>query len=267
MTAYALLGYTRSGIGVDATVRSRYIYFGVVLTVPALAAGLEVLGRALSRRRVLVAVVAWLTTAAVVVGVGVAQAERWTVSRLSLISDNQHRIVAAGRLVASGAPLLRTQPMPDRNPDVTVAALGVPSVQAALPDVRPGRRAELYVAAHLQVDLSAVARSFTPPHNLRWHRFEEPNQTSADSSVPAVCETRTTPAGGVIEVAPIGAPTEFRLIVSGREVRTQLASRGVRSPMVRWAAQPGAPVYVASTAAGATLRVIVPAGAVTLCAN
>lgn len=263
VAAYALLGYSRSGIGSDATLRSRYVYFGIVLMLPALAAGLAIIGRALVRRRKITSVIAWSTAAAVVAGVGVGQADRWAADRRKFAAVNRDRIVAASHLVESGLPILRTQPMPERNPDVTAAALKRASANAALPQVTPGASAVLVVTGRLMVDVGGVARPFGTPAGVRWRGFERGSLTR--TSAPRACETRTSSSGGVLEVPPTTAPFQLRLRIAGTEVRTQLGAGGRRSPAVRWPISPGMPFYVASTARAVTLRIVLPPGAATVC--
>jgi hypothetical protein len=265
VVAYALLGYSRSGIGVDAAVRSRYVYFGVVLTIPALAAGLAVLGRRLRARPMHVSLAVWLLSMALVVGVGLAQADWWTSNRLSLTSHTRSRLAAAAELVGSGAPLLRTQPMPERNPDVDVASLEKPSVRAALPDVDPGALARLYVAANLQVDVGP-AHSLAPATAVRWLGFGRPQAQDSGALSGSSCETRSSGARHpVVEVPLAGRGVELRMSVSGDEVGTQLVAAGHASAVVRWPVHRGTPTYVSSTATASTLRIQVPTGPVTIC--
>lgn len=267
VVAYALLGFSRSGFGLDATLRSRYVYFGLVFTLPALAAGLEILSRALARRPARVAATAWLTLGVVVLSVGAAQASRRAATQHGVVKENRARLIAAADLVASGSTLLRTQAMPARNPDVDVPTLQRQSVREAIPDVDPGRRAELYVAANLQVDVGTVRHPFPAPADVRWRGFEPPNPKTADDPVQPGCETRATPGGGVVEARAADEDMAFRLTVAGTGIGTQLVSGDYVTPVVQWTTQAGVPVHVASTARGTTLRIQVPAGAVTFCAG
>ena len=264
VVAYLLLGYSRSGLGIDAAVRSRYMYFGVLLSLPALSCALGLAARALHERPQRIAGVVWIMTAVVVVGVGAAQEARWTRERRGLVGDNQHQVAAAGALVASGAPLLRSMPMPEHNPDVNAGALARGSVQRALPNVRPGRLPKLDAAAHLQVDVGSAARSFAPPTTVLWRGFEQ-QKRSSDQLIAGTCSTRRAGAHGVLEIPLSGAAMEVEVTVSGTGVTTRLESKDLRSHAVRWQTQTGVPVNVASTAGDATLRIGVPAGDVTVC--
>jgi hypothetical protein len=259
---YLLLGYSRSGIGTDATMRYRYVYFGVLLTVPALVAGVEALGRSMARRRGRAASVAWVAVAIAALCVGSVQSVGWAATRKALISDSPERIVAAAQVVRSGSPLLGTQPMPERNPDVTAVALARPSVRAALPDVKPSLRSELEVKAHLLVGVGTVGHSFVAPAAVRWRDFDEGGQPAALGSG---CRTRTARAGGAIEVPPTGAPVELSVTVAGTDLGTRLVSGGQRSRVVHWVTRRGESFHVASSAWDATLRILVPAGDVTVC--
>lgn len=268
VAAYFLFGFTRAGIGPGATLASRYVYFGIVLTAPALAAGVQVLANRLVIRPPRVLIVAWVVVTAVVVSVGTTTVVE--MSRASRANDARNRpsIVAAEQLVASGQRLLRTLPSPLRNPDITVDALKSPSVRAALPDVSPDRRARLDVALNLQVDVSGQGHGLAPATGLRFRHFATPSAGSRDRTTAATgCVVRSALGEAVIEVPPAAGGSELVVTVSGKTLDTGLVQGSVRSAVTRWTARPGQPLVVSTTAQDATLEVLVPPGRVTVCSS
>jgi hypothetical protein len=267
VAAYFLFGFTRAGMGAGATLASRYVYFGIVLTAPALAAGAQVLANRLVIRPPRVLIVAWLVVAAVIVSVGAT-----SVIGLSRTSQDKDagiapRIVAAEQLVSSGQRLLRNLPSPQLNPDITVDALKRPSVRAALPDVVPDRRARLDVALNLQVDVGGQGHGLAPATGLRFRHFATPSAGNRSRTDAPGCEVRSALGGAVIEVAPSAGGSELVVTVSGKTLDTGLVQGSVRSAVTRWAARPGQPLVVSTTAQDATLEVFVPPGRVTVCSS
>ena len=263
--AYALFGYSRSGTGLGAALVGRYVYFGIVLTIPALGAALHVIGARLAARPGRVPLVAWLTCAAVFVSIGTAQAHDSARRQRAAVAATPGLVVAAEHVVTSGAALLRDEPMPPGAPDITVGALRKASVRNALPDVRPNRRAELEVALNLQVDVADAPRQLHPPSGLRWHGFQPAARTSAPHAVSSGCFVRKAVGVGRIDVPLTGAPVELPIIVSGTTLDTGLVDGRTHSDVKRWEAVPGQIQYVAATAGDATLQIFVPPGDVTMC--
>jgi hypothetical protein len=261
--AYALFGYTRSGFGPEAVLASRYIYFGILFSTPALAAGMQIMASALSRRPVRVGVVAWSIAVALVAGVGVAQVVQSADRQRVVVAKTKARIVAAGRLAGGGASLLRSQPMPLTNAEVTAASLRTRGVQAALPSIRPGRQAELDVAANLQVDVRRSTFGFASPTQVTWlPGVPTPRGRTAPASR---CEHHALPVETSLEVPLAGRPVQVHLVAGGQGFMTLLRSGAVQSEPVQWSSKPGESVYVASTAEAGTLKIVLPPGDVTLC--
>jgi hypothetical protein len=263
--AYLLLGYSRSAFGVDATLRSRYAYFGLVLTLPALGAGVDLLARRLRSRPPRVGAIAWVTAATVVLAVGSAQATRAARAERVVVAENRARIVAAAQLVESGSPVLRSMPMPAMNPDIDVASLKKSSVRAALPDVEPGPLARLYVAANLQVDVRASTFGFPPAPRTTWS--PPVVGRSGRSRESPGCVGYDLAGETSLELPLDGQPVQVRVATSGSGFTTLLSAGSLQSQPTQWSARPGVAVYVASTARDATLKIVLPAGRATLCAD
>jgi len=264
VAAYGLFGYSRSGFGLDAAMASRYVYFGILFCVPALAAGLLLLADAIAVRPPQVSVLAWAVAAGVVVAVGSAQAAQSAV-RERQVAPNRLHTVAAARLIQSGVPLLGTQPMPIRNPAVTVSMLDKPAVLAAVPRIDPGRRAELDVASSLQVASRNSTFGFAPATGYAWADGQDP--TGATDAPSQRCRSRHLAQPADLDVPLAQTPAELQLTMDGQAFTTLLVSDGIVSDQMQWTTRPGRPVYVGSTARDATLRVVLPAGNVTVCGN
>jgi hypothetical protein len=244
------------------------VYFGLVFTLPALAAGLELVGTVLARRPVRIGVIAWLGVLVMVVAVAGAQTHRSAKTQRGLVAGNKAHLVAAARLVESDAPLLRTMPMPELNPDIDVSSLEKESVRRALPDLVPGRRAALDVAAHLQVDVSGTGHALPPGNGLVWRGFAKPSrgaETAGSSDPVPACVERTALGGAVLEVPPSADGAEVTIAVSGNAIETSLMAGKMRSLLVTWPVKASQPVHVSSVAQGAILRIGVPPGKVTVC--
>ncbi|WP_127480268.1 hypothetical protein [Nocardioides pantholopis] len=262
VAAYALFGYTRSGFGEDATTAQRYLYFGIVFCAPALAAGLDVLARRLEGRE-WARPLGWLLVAGLVVALGAAQAVRFAEGRERLIGDLQERVIAAERLANGEEQLLQTHPEPVLNPDITVSALRDRSVRESLPEVPVSEQAMIETRGNLQVAVRPRPWGAASPRDVAWVGFD---RSDAGPEPLTTCTTRdATSAGARLELRVEGEPVQVRVQAGGPELGTRL-SRGEASSTLRsWPIQPGEPVYVAASAEGFTLQVLVGAGPVTLC--
>jgi len=260
--AFALFGYSRSYLGSHGAETSRYVYVGVILTVPALAALLEAAATRLHGRRWPL-LAAWVAGCVWTVALGSAQAAHWAQVRQPAVQATKQTVAAAARLVADGEPLLRTQPDADRNPDITTAALARRSVASTLPAVRPSREIQLDVRGWLQVDVDDQPHGLRKPAALVWRGFRSRagNLDWTDSA----CTTRRADRSARIDLTVAPAGSEVRLTVSGDEIGTRMASNGRRSTEIPWPVPAGRDVYVGSTAVGYDLRIAVPPGEVTVC--
>jgi hypothetical protein len=201
--------------------------------------------------------------AVAVVSIGAAQVAQSADRQSVVVAQNKPRLVAAARLVAQGAELLRSQPMPLTNAEVTTRSLAQPSVQSALPSIRPSRQAALDVAANLQVDVRSSTFSFAAPSRYTWQPVV--GGRGGRAQLPTGCVLHHLATETSLNVPLEGTPVQVRLTSSGQEITTLLRSRTVQSEPVQWATRPGDMVYVASTARQATLTIVLPPGDATLC--
>ncbi len=240
---YLLLAVTRGGRGLDAALLARYLYPALVLTLPAVAAVLQVVWSALSRLALLRTGV-WICLALLVTTFGVADFHRMGVQLRDDARGLPARAVAASAMVQRGDRLLSDEVDRENAPDLDTAALGRADVRRALPDLVPGPQAVLDTAANLKVGVS----------------------TEPLAVAPASC-----PAGGgpgTVVLAPSGpGGGQVRLAVSGHHLVTSLTVGDRRSAEVTWDVQPGVPVYVGTTQGNASLRVVVPRGSVRSCSD
>jgi hypothetical protein len=263
VAGYLLFGFSRSGLGIDAATASRYVYFGVLFTLPALSVGLEVVASWL-RPRNWAGPLAWLLLGVLVVSVGSAQVVQFRDHRRDQIGDTRERIVAAARLIAEGEPLLRSQPSPVLNPDINTEAVRDVARAGALPDAVPGRRAVLNAAANLQVDVRHESFGFRPPTRVTWSGFAA-SPHGMEGSNASQCEVRYSDVGGRIEITLGSEPTQLRIALTGDRFDALLKSGAAKSELVRWDVRPNDFVYLGATAENETLLLRFPRGSVTIC--
>ncbi len=258
---YVLLALTRAGLGVDTATSVRYLYVGVLLTLPAVGLTLDLVWRrmaAFAMPRTFV----WLALGVVLVGSGVVLLHRAANQNEYWQQGQRGRVVAAAELVGSGAPLLNDRAEPEAAADIDVASLARPDVRSRLPDLHPSPQDVLGAAGFLQVDVS-VAPLYLPLADGLAVRRTRALSTELDA---ASCQRLVAGDGATVELPPTSG-SEFRLTVSGDEVSTQLVRDGKSGPRWKHRVEPGVELHVGSAAASATLRVAVPPGDVLLCSG
>ncbi|MCW2756600.1 MAG: hypothetical protein JWO46_346 [Nocardioidaceae bacterium] len=255
---YGLIAFTRAGLADDRpTVASRYVYLGVVLTLPALAMAIRVVADRLQQRRRTSRVVGVVFVLAVLV-VGVLETRSFHADREVVIGSSRDVVVGAATLATDGATLLSDHPDPTYAPDLTTELLTRPDVRAALPR-DPSRAAELEASGALQVGTSPSGLTLPVAPRVRLLRV---------SAQPATGDGCTT---GVAQRQPLlvlpATPTgsKVRLTVEGRGVATVLAKGSRRSGLVQRVMAPGVPTWIGTSAPGGSLRVHLPPGGFTVC--
>jgi hypothetical protein len=265
VVAYLLIGFTRSFLGIEAATASRYLYFGVVFSVPAIAVAIDLAARSLAPRP-WAGAVAWGLLAAIAVSVGIAETARFRDGREGQMSDTKERLVAAARLVIDGQQVLRTLPSPAFNPNVDVGLLRRAAAEGTLPEVSPSRQAFVNAAVNLQVDVREADFSFGAPDAVTWQGFAGPAQSRGNQTGDAAgCVVRRGATGATLEISTGKDPVQLRMAVSGDELTTIVRSGPVSSEPVRWASSPGRLFYLGVTAPDQTVIVQVPSGDVTVC--
>lgn len=259
--AYALFGFTRSGLGLTSTQTSRYLYFGVLFCGPAIASGLSALSVRL-RDRMWIRPVGWILLGGVAASVGLGQLSLYAGKREAQIGDMRQRLVAAVQLKNSGAVLLSDRPDPTPNPDILIDKLASSSVASTLPAVRPSAKTRLQVASTLQVGVSGT-------------RFPVPSFSAVDVHAGGSATGQQATLSGCTEVdAPTGTWLTFRTGAEGGQVQVTLPVAQVQTQLIdgahasvpqAWEAAAGRPLYVGASKADVRLRVYLPEGRTTVC--
>ncbi len=259
LAAFLLFGYSRSGLGEGAGSASRYLYFGIVFTLPALAMAAN-LAAAHLRPRPFARPIAFLSVVVLLVPLGMAQADRYADRRRAITDPLAPTLAGAQWLVADGQRLLNEQPDPVYNPDITVKLLGEAGVADAL---RGYPSAPLRAAGRLQVLVGATRPDgLKAPSDVVWNGLQAMGPEANG------CMTRHAPSASLSIDVPVPAEgTSFRLMMPrASDVQTMLVQGKRHSPPALWRASTSN-VWVSSVAGGATLRVFLPEGDITVCAH
>jgi hypothetical protein len=163
---FVLTGISRVALGVEQARVSRYVYVGMLLLLPLLALGLDVL---LDRLQHPAVVVVPLAACLVAVNLAVlySAADRTRVREQGI----RGTVLAAADLVRRDEPILARKPDPEFSRDLSVAGLALFLERGWLPE--PGRLPDLErttARARLQVDLRAPR----PPRASCWSRGSAP---------------------------------------------------------------------------------------------
>ena len=262
--AFALFAYTRSGLGEGAGAATRYLYFGVLFCIPAVALAIDLLRRRLLDRPFALPV-ATVVMLAMTGALGMANLNRFSDERVNTIGDLKQRIAATMRLVDEGAPVLWQMPSPDRNPDITVANLDRAGVRDDLQGVDVSPRDLLDARGQLQVAVSGSPLADLPPAGaISWSGLDPAGLiTDALDS----CQERTVSGEDVyLEFDVPRRGTSLALTTQDNaEIRTSLRDGQDTSESLDWDVDSGEYVTVETTASGLNLQVRVPPGQVTVC--
>lgn len=254
---YVLIGYSRSGLGVDALSALRYVYFGVLMTTPALALGVGLAGSHL-RQRSWAPVVSWSLAASLVVALGLAEAATFAEGRAALIQNVKDRLVAA-RDMAPSSSLLSDRPEPIYSSPLTLEDLQDPSWTSPIGG-RATPQARRDVQASLQVRVDVRTFALPDPDDVSWIGFVGlPAEPRALDS----CHSATAAAGARIEFLTGNEGAQVQLRTKGT-VQTALVLKDGQSSTPAPAGVSGTS-YVGVTAPRTTVRVFVPPGRVTVC--
>lgn len=260
---FLVIGLGRAGLA--DRLHSRYVYVGLAFCAPAVACAFTLIAERIRRRQV-VGAVAWLVTAVVVVVGGSVETVHFADYRHSLDPARRQQLLAAGVLIRHGAPLLsnRIDPIdPSPAPAMSVSTLLAAHALGELPAGRPGRVAVFDERSMLQVNVAPTAMHVPSARSYRWfgHR------------VTHGCTTRTTTSYSrvAVRLGAHGAQVAITLrSPAAHAVHTQIAQAGQLSRRTTWPLTAdwhltGPHLYVASTMHHAVLRVILPAGQITVC--
>lgn len=256
---FMLLGVSRSGLGVAAASASRYAYFGVLMTLPAAAVLLDAASRALQHREATRRTAYAILTAVLVIS-GIAQTDNFSRARQQMEPALEQRTLGALALARSGEVLLVDQVEPTYSPDLTTTQLRRPEVAAALDAAGVTPQGRLDASVALQV--AVASSSFEGLARVVGLRGRDVSRTT----VPLTgCRKATSVAGAYVDIPP-SPGSQLVLVPRSATVPVQMIGSRGQSAIRTLTVTPGAPTWLASTAAEATLRVYVDAPTFELCA-
>lgn len=255
LVTYLLLAISRADTGVETAAKGRYVYFGLMFTLPAFAMLLSAIGSGMRGRRVeqglAVATVALLFAAS-----GAAQTMHYVDARLpSQIRSEQ--IKGAVELADSGAELL-TDDVDRSWAVVHLDEVLTADVRRALPGGPVTPRGRLEAAVELQV--AAQAQPFALP-------FSSNLLTSAVSPAPgnAPCSSAVAGRRAHVDLPPSPGGSQVAVVSAARALQVQMIGSGAVSYRRPITVFQGSRTYIASSSDRDKLRIYIGAGQLTLC--
>ncbi|RLV49678.1 hypothetical protein D9V37_07105 [Nocardioides mangrovicus] len=246
-----LLSYSRVALaGEQAATASRYVYLGLVLTIPAFVVALSWLAAAVSPEPV-VAVIGGVLIAALLMTSGIGSLLVFHQQRETAIGDSRARLVAGVGIAQGGAVVVGSLD-PTYSPDITTASLRDRVLRSRLPQVRTGPQSRLDAAGGLQVGIGAERLDDVPTTSSL--TFRGPGQVTERDRCLSGYST-----GGHLQLTATDGGGQFSLETSGTTVSTLLIRGRVKSHPVARGVPPGTSVWV-GTSADAELRVRLPSG-------
>lgn len=266
VTQYVLAGVTRLSGGIDQPSVMRYVYIAVVLLAPAVVVALEVPIRLSSkgnrRGQPLATAVVLVVLVPVVVG-GVRLTTDYVTGLQAIVAPLPDRVWATASLIRSGENLISSRVDHVYNPDISVERLRNPTVLAAFPQGSPSAQAMLGASSTVQVAVaSSSSRSVTSVPAATGLSL-----AGLQGAVGAGCRDYVAAKGGsVIELPATPTGSRIALTIKASKVHTTLMRGGLTTSPVAWNVPLAAPVGVATSAPGATLRISFTApGPVRIC--
>jgi hypothetical protein len=258
-----LAGSTRISFGVGQGAASRYAYIVSVLMAPALALVLQLVVNRLTEPR-------WMptcllvTVAALIVVNGVSLTHDYLMARRARLGSMSERVQGAAAIVRQDGHVLT--PKVDRvfNPDLTTALLASPQIQEALPHRLPSDQGLLDAAAHIQVGVNRSEMSVPTAAAVTFA-----SGFASGGAAASGCHVyQATILAPVVVLPPIPTGSQVRITSATTSLSTLLRRGPLTSGSVTWPVQPGAPVFVGTSAPDASLQITLDrGGAVTLCAR
>lgn len=254
VAAYVLFGESRLGLFANPLSPSRYVYFGLLFSAPALTATFVVVARSLRDRVVLRSVVAAATALATLL-LGIGEMSTWSDQRRTDTTAVKRQLVAAVDLAHSHARTLSTTPLPKVTHYLRLGAL----MQAAhtLPPVRPTAQDRLEVSAALQTGIARKPYAVGPTGLVKlggsgpWQRL-------------AACASRSISAGNALYLRGQSGGTQVAIHTSGGSLETQMLAHGEQSSVVATWVRSGT-VYVGLSRPDAVARISLSGAPVRVC--
>jgi hypothetical protein len=254
LVAYAVLALTRGNTGLETPTKGRYVYFGLVLTLPAFAVLLSTISAAMTGRRVEQAF-AFVTVAVLFAATGAAQTAHYVTSRLpNQIGPQQ--VAGAVALADEGATFLST----DVDPSFAVVSIDDllrPAARRALPGGRVTAVGRL--DASVQMQAAAQPQAFDLPFSqTRMRAIRMMVRTPG-------CSTLVVGHGAEIDLPPSVTGSQVALVPQTPALQVAMTGGGASSHRRALPATPGGRIYVATSSSKDTLRVFLPPGRISLC--
>jgi hypothetical protein len=258
--AFIVIGHSRGQYGPQFGEAPRYIYFGAVLTLPAVACALEVLSRHFERRT-LEATVALTALIGLLVVNGTLEMHSYTEQRKVDTAGLEERLVAGVELLDSGQPTLAATLDSRWAVALHKDRIVDDDIRSALPRIAVTDQGLLDAAANLQVALVPEPIDAPSPTQASLTQISGPARLAPCSAGPV--PDRVLPAGGWIDVPASPEGGQVGLIAAGGyEIQAILFRGDLQSDANILVPAPGAVTYVANVAPDASMRVLFPAGAV-----
>ncbi len=254
---YLLLALSRAGWGLDQATSTRYLYVGVLLTLPAVALSLQLAWERLAdfpRPRALLSV----TLVVLFVGSGAQLLRGDAELHEQWVEGSRGRVVAAATLVAEDAPLLSDLVDPTGAIDIDSGSLARPEVRERLPRVVPTPQESLDTAGYLQVGVGRDSFGLPPARGLRLDRAVRVDSDGA-------CRRSVARAGATVTLATTPSGSQVAITGTRGSITTSLVRDGLASVPWSHPLRSGAEVHVGTVAPDARLRVTLPTGPVTVC--
>lgn len=249
---FALFARSRGWMSPDLMLSSRYLYFGALLTIPALALTLDAAAERLPGPDWLGGALAGIV-AVPLLWHGAQGIDEQADIRRSQVAGTAARTVAAAGLLETGEPLLGTRVEPTWSPNLTTDALARDDVRDRLPDVPVTPQALLSARAALQVSATPADPGLTPGRvrivGTSSERDSEGCLTGA-GSVRSHLEVPTSSQGRQVQLTLNGYDRALvRLRVDGRTSAPVLFILGDQTP-----------TWLATVAPEGALLIDLPAG-------
>jgi hypothetical protein len=258
--AFIFIGHSRGQYGPQFGASSRYVYFGAVLTLPAVACALQVLSRQFERRT-LEATAALTALIGLLVVNGTLEMDAYTVQRKTDTLGLEQRLVAGVELLDSGAPTLGASLDSRWASALHKDRIVDDDIRSALPRIAVTDQGLLDAAANLQVALVPEPIDAPSPREASLTQVPGPARLAPCSAGPT--PDRVVPAGGWIDVPASGEGGQVGLVTAGAyEIQAILFRGGLQSDANILVPAPGTLTYVANVAPDASMRVLLPAGSV-----
>jgi hypothetical protein len=247
--AYTMLAVSRASFGPEQATALRYVPLGLILTLPAFAIVVGLLGAKLPGRSVERVVVAVGLTA-LLVATSYASTRNFAIGRGAIVAGLEQRVLTGVYLVEHGEPLMRGSVEAIQQPPIDVVKLASPGQRDHVPEVQPDDE-ELWTA-RAQFRIGATPT----PAALPFARSVTGLGLGGDLDLSS-CEedaTNILPLG-YVEVPPGPRGAQVGLRTPGTSVSVQLVHDGEVSEPAILTTAPGQTLFVGTNVPDAAVRI------------